>query len=184
MEGNRRTRRLALNRNAVPAILDELEFTTNKSSVNARKIGNKIEQTSIDFWIDKHYHIRSQHGDQYGKREGIEPERVKEIIEESLKHLIFYSAVVKNFSFLNYNANPSERSLRVVCQKTYNNNKTNVIIEAHVLTLSVFEITIFTAMQADEFKLSDGQYSIELLGGGNSILYHFSRGVTSEIASI
>lgn len=172
------------NPNAVPAIVDELEFVANKSSPNARKIAEKIINTNIDFWIDKHYHIRMQHGDEEGKREGIEQDRVLEIVKESLKHLMVYSATVKNFTFLNYNTPKGSRNVRVVCQKYFDENKTNVVIEGHLIGLNVFEITILTAIQKNEYQPSDGQYTLELLGSGNSILFHYNRGSLNEVSQI
>lgn len=184
MSENRRRRRIPLNKNAMPAIIDELEFIANKCSPNARRIGKKIESTNIDLWIDKHYHIRYHIGDENGKREGIEPEKVHGIVEEALKHLIVYSAIVKNFTFLNHNAVKGERALRVICQKEFDSGKTNVTIEGHFVSLNEFEITIVTAIQKNDYQPSDGQYAVELLGNGNSILYHCARGKITEISSI
>jgi hypothetical protein len=186
MTENRRRRRVNLqkNPNAIPAIVDELEFIENRCSLKARKIGDRIENTNIDFWIDKHYHIRHQHGDEDGKREGIELEKVYEIVQESLKHLMVYSATVKNFTFLNHNAPKGGRNLRIVCQKFYKENKTNVTIEGHLISLNEFEITIVTAIQKNEYQPSDGQYAVELLGAGNSTLIHCNRGNLNEISHI
>lgn len=182
---NRRRRRISLQPKGNPAIFDELEFTSNKCSLNARRIGERIENTTVvDFWIDKHYHIRYHQGDEKGKREGIEPEKVENIVKESLKHLIVYAGSVKNFTFLNHNTKTGDRNLRVVCQKVFDGNKTNVTIEAHIISLNEFEITIVTALQKNEYFPSDGQYVIELLGGGNSCLYHSSRGKISEVSNI
>ena len=185
IQENRRRRRISLQPKGTPAIIDELEFISNKCSLNARRIGEKIETTTVvDFWIDKHYHIRYQHGDEKGKREGIEPEKVQNIVTESLKHLIFYAGSVKNFTFLNHNIKTGNRNLRVVCQKVFDGNKTNVTIEAHIISLNEFEITIVTAIQNNDYLPSDGQYTIELLGGENSCLYYSSRGKISEISNI
>lgn len=188
MEGNgmKRRRRLLSERvrKATPAILDEAEFIANKCSPNARRFSKTIENTNIDIWIDKHYHIRSHLGDEYGKRDGIEPERVREIVEEAIRHLIVYSGVVKNFTFLNYRHIKGQRALRVVCQKEYEGNKTNVTIEAHLVNLNEIEITIITAIQKNDYQPSDGQYVIELLGGGNSTLLHFARNSLSEICNL
>lgn len=182
---NRRRRRIPLQSKGIPAIVDELEFISNKSSHNARRMCEKIESSIFaDFWIDKHYHIRYHQGDEAGKREGIEPEKVESIVKESLKHLIVYAGSVKNFTFLNHNSKMGERSLRVVCQKVFNGNKTNVTIEAHIISLNEFEITIVTALQKNDYLPSDGQYTIELLGGENSSLFHSSRGKILEVSSI
>lgn len=186
MTENRRRRRqhLQQNPNAVPAIVDELEFGKNMCSQNARKIGEQVEKTTVGLWIDKHYHIRVQHGDESGKREGIETEKVYEIVQESLKHLSVYSAIVKNFTFLNHNLPPGDRAVRVICQKCFDGNKTNVTIEGHFVSLNDIEITIVTAIQKNDYQPSDGQYAIELLGGGNSVLLHCSKQKITEISNI
>lgn len=188
METNRRERRRHLlserAREATPAIVDEAEFIENKCSPNAKRFSQRVENTNIDIWIDKHYHIRSHLGDEYGKRDGIEPEKVREIVEEAIRHLIVYSGIVKNFTFLNYRHAKGQRALRIVCQKEYGGNKTNVTIEAHLTNLNEIEITIVTAIQKNDYQPSDGQYVIELLGGGNSTLLHFARNKLNEICDL
>jgi len=168
------------------AIVDEIAFVQNCASPNARKVVSIDETFQIDIWEDKHYHLREQHGDTNGKREGIEPKKTQEIIKEALKHLIFYSGVVKNFSFLNYKLPLGSRALRILCQKIYDGNTTNVIIEGRVIGLNCFEITVFTALQKNDFEPSDGQYVLELLGNENSILSHYTKRFNklNEICSI
>lgn len=84
------------------AVIDELEFTKNKCSENARKHSNLFESIEFEIWFDKHYHNREQHGDEDGKRHGIENELVINLINKSAMHLIFYSLKVRSFSFLNF----------------------------------------------------------------------------------
>lgn len=186
-EGSRKRTRISggLPAKAVPAIIDDLVFEKNQCSNFARKIAEDVHGISLNYWIDKHYHNRYYIGDADGKREGIEPGNVYALVMEAVKHLMFYSGVVKNFKFLNYKPNPADgRLLRVVCQKVIEGHKLNVIIECHAIKLDMFEITIITALQKEDFEISDGQYSIELLGAGNSTLFHCSRGKLVEISSI
>lgn len=165
-------------------IKDDLEFTNNKASQNARKKHIFSESLIFNVWHEKHYHLREQLGDENGPRNGINHEIVHEILEESFGHLILYSGMIKNFTFLNYKVIPGNRNLRVVCQKQIGSEKTNVVIEVHVLGVNEFEVTIITAIQTNEYHPSDGQFTIELLGGKNSILSLFARGKLTEISSI
>ncbi|MDF2382597.1 hypothetical protein JMG10_14035 [Nostoc ellipsosporum NOK] len=133
--------------------------------------------------MDKHYHIRYKFGDERGKREGIAPEKIKLIVNEAIKHLVAYSAFVKSFSFLNHDHIRGEKALRIVCKKELGGHVTNVVIEVHYIDLDEFEITIITALQADDFRLGDGQYAILLNENGSSLL-HFSRGKLKEVHSL
>ncbi len=187
MEENRKRRRIHKQPGyqGIPALPDDKQFIQNRCSPNARKIGTRIESTSIDYWIDKHYHIREQLGDDLGKRNGIEQEKVHPLVQECLKHLIFYSSTVKGFHFLNHNSHAGGRMLRIICQQeAEDGEKLNVMIEGHVLGLNEYEITIISAIKKADFQFSDGQYGVELMGQNNSVLLFSSRGSISEISSI
>lgn len=163
---------------------DPLAFEKNKCSDNARHIGKNIESTHIDFWIDRHYHNRSQHGDELGKREGIEQDVVHELVMQSVPHLMCYSAILPNFTFLNYNYDKLKgRAMRVVCQREVNGNMLNVVIEAHFVSMKLYEITIITAMQNEQFRMSDGQYRLELFDDG-SLLRKLQRQNFIEVGSL
>lgn len=58
------------------------------------------------------------------------------------------------------------------------------MIEAHYAGLNNFEITVITAIQTNDFQLSDGQFAIELMGDGTSTLYVKSRGKITEVKTI
>ncbi len=81
-------------------MFDGVAFMQNKSSQNARKSHTIENKLHFDMWMDKHYQIRYQHGDEFGKREGIDPDRVLALVEKSLKHLIIYSTKISEV-FLN-----------------------------------------------------------------------------------
>jgi hypothetical protein len=153
-------------------IFDPLQFSKNKCSQNARKVFANIEQIEFDIWFDKHYFIREQHGDDLGKREGIDLKTVQNLIIEAAKHLIYYSLKLKNFTFINFSNNNSKRFERIVLQKSISNEeKLNVIAEYHYLNLNKYEVTVKTAMRKDDFHYSDGQFLVEIFDEGNSILF-------------
>jgi hypothetical protein len=166
-------------------IFDEMEYKENKCSSKARQIRTTKEGLNINIWFDKHYLDRYQHGDNNGKRDGIDQDIVLSLVIQVIKHLLFYSAVVKNFTFLNHNYQYSTgRAIRIVCQKIANGSLLNVPIEVHFISIDEYEITVITAMSKDDFTLSDGQYAIEILGKNNSILKKSDRGKIMDVYEI
>jgi hypothetical protein len=150
----------------LPAIEDELEFKENLCSLKARKISEITEEIDIDIWYDKHYHDRHFIGDENGKRDGI------------VKHLFLYSGLLSGVSFINHR--PSGRAVRIVLQESVGGFLLNVAIEVHFVKISLYQITVKTAMRHDEFKMSDNQYIIELDGDG-SVLKKFENKRFKEI---
>jgi hypothetical protein len=57
----------------------------------------------------------------------------------------------------------------------------NVIVEYHYINKNKYEVTVRTAMCKDEFKISDGQYKIEIDDDGNSVLYKNERSSLNSI---
>lgn len=151
---------------------DPLELKPNKSSVKARRVFIKVENITFELWFDKHYLDRHHHGDDSGKREGIEPEVVENLVRRSLKHMVYYSTVVAGFSFSSKEEHTYDRYLRIVLQEQSDYGLLNVVIETHCLGINNYELTVKTAMCIDDFQLSEGQYIIELDGDG-SILKKF-----------
>lgn len=124
--------------------------------------------------------IRVQHGDNNGiKRHGINEEIIKELVCKSLKHLIYYSFKVKNFSFINF-IKVDNRSVRVVIRKETTGEILNVVLEFHHVLDHKYEVTVFTAMVSDDFRLSDGQFAV-LLDGNNSTLFKYDNKKLIEI---
>jgi hypothetical protein len=181
MEPREPRKRIKYEPKGVPAIQDELEFIKNKCSDHAKKIFVQIENIHVELWFDKHYHDRHQHGDDEGKRTGIDPATVEALVRKSLKHLLFYSSAVAGFKFVNIG--PSQPAVRVVLQEELENSQLNVVIEAHFLDIKSSEITVKTAMCTDDFRISMGQYCIEIQGD-NSILRRKDNNRMIEICSI
>jgi len=174
-------KRILVRKEVKVAIMDELEFIKNKCSDKARKIVTNIHKITIDLWLDKHYHNRTQLGDDNGKRENIDLETVKELVAHSIKHLLFYSSLIKGFTFLNHEKVVGQ-SHRIVLQRELNESMLNVLIQAHFIEPACFEITVITAMCVDGFRLGDGQFVVEMQGD-NSILKKFENKKFLEIAS-
>ena len=152
----------------VPAIEDNLTFLKNKCSDHARKVLMTIEEIQIELWFDKHYYNRHQHGDEEGKRDGIDPTTVEKLVKKSFRHLLFYSSSVQGFKFINFASFPLP--VRVILQEWSAGSKLNVVIESHFKDICHYEVTVKTAMCTEEFRVAIGQYCIEFQGG-NSVLY-------------
>lgn len=160
-------KRIAYQPRTANIIEDPLELRSNKSSAKARRVFTTVENITIELWFDKHYLDRNQHGDDSGKREGIDYDTVERLIKRSIKHLIVYSTIVKGFNFLNQNVQQPGRPLRVVLQEQSEFGFLNVVIEAHYLDIDKYELTVKTAMCKDDYRIPDNEYSIELDGNGS-----------------
>jgi len=163
----RKRKRIAYKPRVENILEDPLELKPNKCSVKARRVFVEEENITIELWFDKHYLDRNQHGDEFGKRDGIDNDTVEDLVRRSLKHMIAYSTLVKGFTFLNRNILPNERPIRLVLQEQADCGLLNVVIEAHFVEVDKYEITVKTAMCKDNYQLSDNQYAIELDGDGS-----------------
>jgi hypothetical protein len=166
----------------LPAIPDDLEFTRNKSSDNARPLCEVAVTLATNVWIDKHYHDRHSFGDDTGKREGIGPEVVESLVKKCIPHLLFYCTSVKGFHFVNQQET-SELPVRIVLMEGNGAEKLNVVIQAHFIAVNKFEITVKTALRTDDFRLYQGQYAIELQGD-TSILLRKDNNRIVEISNL
>ena len=149
-------------------LVDPMEYKKNKSTDKARQVVKIQEHLYYDLWFDQHYIGRSQLGDESGKRDGISPETIEDLIRKSLHHMVYYSARIKGFSFLNHD---DTSSVRIVLQDSYSDiNILNVAIEVHFLDGRTFEITVKTAMCVDDYRIQVGQFVIEFIDEHSSVL--------------
>ena len=139
---------------------DPDEYKQNSCSANAKQIELFSETVDIELWIDKHYSVRNQFGDDDGPREGIGEEYTKSLIKKSFRHLMYYSSKHKDFLFVNHPPKKNRNIRIVLIDKFSNATPLNVVAEYHFVKLNIYEVTIKTAMRKDEFDLSDGQYAI------------------------
>lgn len=163
------------------AIDDQEAFIKNKSSDNVKKIMSISERFDIEVYFDKHYYIRHQHGDQEGKREGIEFESVKHLIVEAAKHLLFYSLRVKGFTFVNFEG--ISRPERIVLTQLFDGDSDlNIVAEYHYLSMHKFEVTLVTAMRKDDFYFNDGVFQVKILPDDSSLLLKNEKGKILKIS--
>jgi hypothetical protein len=174
--------RILYNPTRLPVIEDEMAYIKNKSSENAKRIKSINSNLVFDVWIDKHYQIRRQFGDEAGARDGIDIDKVEALILKSIKHLVAYGSILKTFTFVNHNLTGG-RANRIVLQEETENGKLNVVIEGHFIDVDTCEITVITAMRADDFKLGDGQFSVEIFGN-ESVLKRMEKGSVKEIYNL
>lgn len=180
-DGGRERKRITKSER-LPAIPDELVFTRNKSSDNARPLGEVTISLATHVWIDKHYHDRHNFGDDSGKREGIGPEMVEALVKKSIPHLLFYSTAIKGFHFINQNE-MSESPARIVLMEGHGADKLNVVIQAHFIAINKFELTVKTALRTEEFRLYQGQYAVELQGDTSVLLRKDNKSVV-EVSNL
>jgi hypothetical protein len=145
----------------VESMPNDLEFIPNKCSSRSKKIIVIDHKLIIELWFNKHYYDRYIPPDEKDKREGIEPDKVESLVARSIGHLFWYSTIVGGFNFVNYEV-ARDFPKRVVLRETIERSTLNVVIEVHFLSLTRYEVTVITAMVADDFKIADGQFWIEI----------------------
>jgi len=169
-EPRRIRKRIPLTKRPAGAFMvDPLAYIANRSSEQARKIHIQEEKIFVHLWYDKHYCIRFQHGDETGKREGIDPVMIKETVIRSVSWLITCSGLYKFFRFLNH-LKEGDYFHRIVLQKQTAEGLLNIVAEFHWIELLHYEVTVKTAMVTDAFRLSDGQFALRLNDSGCVIL--------------
>jgi hypothetical protein len=166
----KRKRITTSNKGDLNAIIDPDAYSPNKSTKNAKKIIHLTQQYQIEIWFDKHYSDKVAFGDENGARFGIEESSVISLVENSFKHLLYYSSIISTFNFINCKGSQILRNSRIVLQKKQDDTILNCVIEVHNNTVNIFELTVITAMCNDDFRISDGQFFI-YLDHYNSILY-------------
>ena len=166
----------------VPAIVDEKAYTKNRCSDKARKINSIRPNVKFEVWFDQHYHIREQFGDNNGVRDGIDPQTVESLVLKGMKHLIAYSSILKSFTFINHGESTG-RANRIVLQEETEDGLLNVVIEAHIIDIDTYEITVKTAMCTDNFIISDGQFVLNIIEN-ESVLKRKERGALRDVYTL
>lgn len=161
---------------------DEKEFKPNCASKNAKLI-HEYKEFEVELHIDKHYETRLIHGDDEGKREGIDEDLVKALIIKSFKYLVDIALRNPHFRFITYfdRSNPIAGK-RLVLRDIKTTGILNVVIEVHYVDVSKFEVTAFTAMQVDDFKIADGQYVLSFSDKSGKV--NLTRKVNKSIENV
>jgi hypothetical protein len=179
MSEREQRKKIPSNNQRLLPVEDELAFTRNRCSKKARKINSIHHNLVFEIWFDQHYQIRLQFGDENGMRPGIDAKKVESLVLRSMKHLVAYSSLLKTFTFINHDLNGG-RANRIVLQEPTDEGKLNVVIEAHLINLDTYEITVKTAMCIDTFRISEGQFILEVIEN-ESILKKLDNGKIKEI---
>lgn len=168
----------------VSTIEEPLAFVANRSTSHARKVTHHVEKIETILWFDQHYFLRWQIGDAQGKRNGIEPESIEELIKLAIPYLFVCSATNKQFRFANASeVNNIDRNFRIILQQRKVEGVLNVVIESHFIQKTELEITAITAMQTEEFRIADGQFVLEITTSG-CMLKKFENRVMNTIFSL
>jgi hypothetical protein len=110
----------------VEVIEDSEAFKKNMVTDNARKVRTVREEVFYEIWHDKHYHDRHQHGDDNGKREGIDPDTVHDLLERAMPYLLLCGVSHLGFRFVNHGGNPE--TVKTVLQRQTDVGLLNVVI--------------------------------------------------------
>ena len=162
-------------------VKDDLAFTECLGSKSAKEIRTTPHNINLELWFAKHYHNRDQFVDEDGNQRDIPPLDIEALVTKGLKHLIFYSAVVKGFTFLNHEDYPG--IIRVVLKDTYSKSSAlSVLIQSHFKNFSKYQITVITAIDA-HIHMASGQYCVEFVGDSHSVLKKRDNGKFVEILS-
>jgi hypothetical protein len=139
------------------------DFKPNCASDNAKFL-HKYTEFEVELWIDKHYENRLLHGDENGKREGINEKDVQELIINAFKYLLDIYLRFPRFKFINFfEQDKTPTKERIVLKNVHENGTLNVVVEIHFLDTSKYEVTVITAMEIDDFKIADSQYVISIV---------------------
>ncbi len=84
-------RKLGAETDIKPSVVDPELFVKNKVTELAKKVKAFEEPMLCEIWHDKHYCIRYQQGDDYGKREGIDPDTVHALLQIAIPYLMLCS---------------------------------------------------------------------------------------------
>ena len=156
------------------------DFKPNCASQSAKFIHN-FKDFEFEIWIDKHYEIRLNQGDEFGKREGIDEEKIIELIVVSIKYIFHFYIKNRLTNYINFfNRDKPTKNRIVIKDWRDTENPLNIVVEIHFLDFGKYEITTITAMKCIDFKLSDGQYNITI--SDNSV--NLNRFVNRNLGTI
>lgn len=159
---------------------DPLEFRKNHSSDSARQVFTSTESIEFEVWYDNHYFQREMHGDNNGKRDGIEQEIVQNLIVNAAKHLLYYSIKVRAFEFVSF-VEGFRKTRTTISQIIKDELNLNIVVNYHYLALNKYEVTLVTAMRKNGFVPKDGEFQLEMQVDGSSILFKSERGRIQKI---
>jgi len=135
-------------------VVDNEMFIPNKTSDNARKVGDQNLEIFFEIWFDKHLSVRQQFGDDNGKRIGISTDEILPLVKDLFIHIIYFTLEFDQFSFL-------KQEKRIVIKDGIKNieEPLHIVLEIHSKCIdnkTIFEITVKTAMCVYDFKMKDG----------------------------
>ena len=155
--------------NEAEEIVDDKLFTANCCSENARKFHNYLNELGIELWIEKHCSLRQI------ERIGIDLEILRDLVIRSVNHIIYYQLRDVKFNIIQYPEFKGKEKRIVVQEATTAGDLLNIVIECHFIDMSLFEITLITAMIENNFRIFDGQYFLKLDGESSELFRKVSN---------
>lgn len=145
-------------------ITDGEGFIANSCSSHAKLIEELDVSLVVELWLDIHCQGRQQIGDENGKRDGIEPAVLQDLVQRSLKHILHFQ-LEKNIRLMRFVNDINVGIPRfIIRERQPDGIMLNLVVEYHFDSLGRFEVTMVTAMKVNGFRIIDSQYIVELQG--------------------
>ncbi|MFA9187800.1 hypothetical protein AAGV33_06965 [Flavobacterium sp. FBOR7N2.3] len=161
-------------KNEEKEIIDPLSYSANSSTDFAKKFHECSHDLSIELWLDKHCSLRQT------ERLGIDIDSLQKLALQAIKHIFYYQLRDVKFNIIQYPEFRGKDKRITIRQRTNNDEILNLVIECHFVDITLYEITLVTAMVEDNFRIFDGQYVLDI-DGDSSIL---SRKIANKITKI
>jgi hypothetical protein len=154
---------------------DDLKFEANACSQNARKISS-YECFHFEVWIDKHCLLRQFGGENEEARKGIGIDILEDLVSRGFRYLTAIFLENPNFKFIKF-VEDRERDMRIVIKERNDDGEMlNIVVECHYIDISLYELTIITAMVIEDFRISDNQYVLQVNNENVTLKRFVSKG--------
>ena len=156
----------------IEEIVDDKLYIANCCSQNAKKFHEYSNDLFVELWIDKHCSLRQV------ERIGIDLDVLQDLAIRSVNHLIYYQLREAKFNIIQYPEYKGKDKRIVIQEATSSGELLNIVIECHFLDISLYEVTLITAMVENNFRVFDGQYFLRIDGESSELFRKVSNNVS------
>lgn len=150
-------------------IVDNKLYIANCCSENAKKFHEYSNDLFVELWIDKHCSLRQI------ERIGIDLDILQDLAMRAVSHLIYYQLRESKFNIIQYPEYKGKDKRIVIQELTSAGDLINIVIECHFLDISLYEVTLITAMVENNFRVFDGQYYLRIDGESSELFRKISN---------
>lgn len=150
-------------------VVDHKLYVANCCSQNAKKFHEYTNNLFVELWIDKHCSLRQI------ERIGIDLDVLQDLSMRSVSHLIYYQLREAKFNVIQYPEYKGKDKRIVIQELTSSGDLLNIVIECHFLDISLYEVTLITAMIENNFRVFDGQYYLRIDGESSELFRKVSN---------